>query len=412
MTHLKDAHMLDAATRQLVKATAPVLKEHGVTLTRHFYARMFQHNPELKQIFNQGHQQAGSQQQALAMAVAAYAEHIDNPSVLAPVLALVANKHASLGIRAEHYPIVGGHLLASIREVLGEAASDELIAAWAAAYGQLADILIAEEAKLYQQAAGQRGGWSGWRGFKVGRKVVESEEITSFYLQPADGGPLPQYRPGQYLSVRLLVPQLGMVQPRQYSLSSAPGGSALRISVKREAGDNSPAGMVSNQLHYAVNEGDHLDVAPPMGDFFLHEERSGPVVLLSAGVGTTPLLAMLEQLLQHNSPRSIRYLHACRHGGVHAFRQQLANWTREYPQLQSQVWYEQPRAEDVAGRDYQHVGRIELAAVAASAILPDADYYLCGPLPFMQQQQAALLALGVDAARIHAEAFGTGGTGL
>lgn len=404
--------MLDAATRQLVKATAPVLKEHGVTLTRHFYTRMFQHNPELKQIFNQGHQQAGSQQQALAMAVAAYAEHIDDPSVLAPVLALVANKHASLGIRAEHYPIVGSHLLASIREVLGEAASDELIAAWAAAYGQLADILITEEGKLYQQAANQPGGWSGWRGFKVGRKVVESEEITSFYLQPADGGPLPGYRPGQYLSLRLLVPQLGMMQPRQYSLSAAPGGSALRISVKREAGNNTPAGMVSNQLHDAVNVGDILDVAPPLGDFFLHEERSGPVVLISAGVGITPLLSMLEQLLQQNSPRSIRFLHACRHGGVHAFRQQLGNWSREYPQLQAHTWYEFPRTEDVSGRDYQQVGRMALNTVAADAVLPDADYYLCGPLPFMQQQKAALLALGVDAARIHAEAFGTGGAGV
>nr|WP_174873332.1 NO-inducible flavohemoprotein [Vogesella oryzae] len=404
--------MLDAVTRQLVKATAPILKEHGVTLTRHFYARMFQHNPELKQIFNQGHQQAGSQQQALAMAVAAYAEHIDDPSVLAPVLALVANKHASLGIRAEHYPIVGAHLLASIREVLGEAASDELIAAWAAAYGQLADILIAEEAKLYQQSANQPGGWSGWRGFKVGRKVVESEEITSFYLQPADGGPLPDYRPGQYLSLRLLVPQLGMMQPRQYSLSAAPGGSALRISVKREAGNDSPAGMVSNQLHDAVNVGDVLDVAPPLGDFFLHQERSGPVVLISAGVGITPMLSMLEQLLQQDSPRQIRFLHACRHGGVHAFRQQLANWSREYPQLQAHCWYEFPRQQDVAGSDYQHVGRMTLATVAASAILADADYYLCGPLPFMQQQKAALLALGVSADRIHAEAFGTGGAGL
>lgn len=149
--------MLDQATRQLVKATAPVLKTHGVALTRHFYARMFQHNPELKQIFNQGHQQAGSQQQALAMAVAAYAEHIDNPSVLAPVLTLVANKHASLGIRAEHYPVVGRHLLASISEVLGEAADEALLAAWGAAYGQLADLLIAEEAALYQQAATQAG---------------------------------------------------------------------------------------------------------------------------------------------------------------------------------------------------------------------------------------------------------------
>ena len=170
--------------------------------------------------------------------------------------------------------------------------------------------------------------------------------------------------------------------------------------------------MVSNQLHDAVNVGDILDVAPPLGDFFLHEERSGPVVLISAGVGITPMQSMLEHLLQHSSPRSIRFLHACRHGGVHAFRQQLQGWAREYPQLQVQNWYEFPRQQDTAGSDYQHVGRMNLAAVADIAVLADADYYLCGPLPFMQQQKAALLALGVSAERIHAEAFGTGGAGV
>jgi nitric oxide dioxygenase len=156
---------------------------------------MFQHNPELKQIFNEGNQQSGAQQQALAMA-AAYAEHIDNPSVLAPVLTHIANKHISLGIRPEHYPIVGHHLLASIREVLGTAATDELIAAWAAAYGQLADALIAEEAQLYAAAAFKQGGWTGWRGFVVAKKEQESSEITSFYLRPADGGNVPDYAPG------------------------------------------------------------------------------------------------------------------------------------------------------------------------------------------------------------------------
>ena len=141
--------MLTQTHRDLVKGTAALLKEQGVALTRHFYARMFEHNPELKAIFNQGHQREGSQQQALAMAVAAYAQHIDNPGVLMPVLELIANKHVSLGIRAEHYAIVGRHLLASIREVLGALATDELIEAWGAAYGQLADVLVGIENKLY-----------------------------------------------------------------------------------------------------------------------------------------------------------------------------------------------------------------------------------------------------------------------
>ncbi len=405
--------MLDQTTRDLVRATAPVLKEHGVALTRHFYARMFQHNPELKQIFNQGHQQAGAQQQALAMAVAAYAEHIDDPSVLGPVLVRIANKHVSLGIRAEHYPIVGKHLLASIKEVLGDAASDALIAAWAAAYGHLADALIAQEGSLYQQAATQDGGWSGWRGFKVKRKVVESDEITSFHLVPADGGALPGYRPGQYISVRVFVPELDYMQPRQYSLSAAPGAGVLRISVKREAGtDQTPAGQVSRLLHDEVKEGAVIDLAPPMGEFFLHEDRDTPVVLISGGVGITPMMAMLDHLVQAKQPRQVRFLHACRHGGVHAFREHVANIAAENAHVQSVIHYESPREQDGTQGFAHRPGRIDIAALKDLALLPDADYYLCGPVPFMQAQAKALQAQGVPAARIHAEAFGTGGPAL
>lgn len=409
--------MLDSQTRTLVKATAPVLKEHGVALTRHFYARMFEHNPELKAIFNQGHQRAGTQQQALAMAVAAYAEHIDNPGVLAPVLQLIAHKHVSLGIRREHYAIVGRHLLASIREVLGaEAATDELIAAWAAAYGQLADLLSGMEEALYQAAATQAGGWTGWRSFRVQRKVPESDEITSFYLVPADGGPVPGYLPGQYVSVRVLVPELGLYQPRQYSLSAAPGEQALRISVKREAGQGdaaampiTPAGMVSNLLHAQVQEGDLIDVAPPMGDFVLDAQAEVPAVLISAGVGITPMMAMLEHLVQRAPQRTVHFLHAARHGGAHAFGPRVRELASRHGPLKARIHYEHPRAQDQLGQHYDQAGRIELAAEQVSALGTDSHFYLCGPRGFMQAQRQALQAAGVPEAHIHAEAFGTGG---
>lgn len=402
--------MLDISTRELVKATVPVLKEHGVTLTRHFYARMFEHNPELKPVFNQGNQQSGRQQQALAMAVLAYAEHIDNPMVLMPVLTLVANKHVSVGIRAEHYPIVGKHLLASIREVLGDAASDELITAWAAAYGQLADILIAQEAAIYTQAAATQGGWTGWRSFVIRQKIAESEEITSFYLCPADGGKVPAYRPGQYVSVKVFVPELGIMQPRQYSLSAAPGGECLRISVKREAGmENKPAGLVSNVLHRDLHEGAILDLAPPMGDYVLHEDRETPVVLISAGVGVTPKMAMLEHLMHNKTSRQVRFLHACRHGGVHAFKHHVRELTGAHAHVKSMIYYESPRANDQPSVDFDYSGRLNLQAVATEVILPEADYYVCGPIPFMQAQINSLHALGVAADRIHKEAFGSGG---
>ncbi|RTL33181.1 MAG: NO-inducible flavohemoprotein [Burkholderiales bacterium] len=402
--------MLDTQTKELVKATAPVLQEHGVALTRHFYARMFEHNPELREIFNQGHQRSGAQQQALAMAVAAYAANIENPGVLMPVLERIAAKHVSLGIRKEHYAIVGKHLLASIGEVLGEAATPALIAAWAAAYGQLADILIGMEQAIYDEAAQREGGWTGWRTFRVQRKQAESEEIRSFELRPADGGLVPHYRPGQYVSVRVVIPELGYRQPRQYSLSGAPGQGHLRISVKREAaGVNNPAGMVSNHLHEHILEGDVIEVAPPAGDFFLHEDRQTPVVLLSAGVGITPMMAMLEHLHDTAPTRAVRFVHAARHAGVQAFAERFHALVAGFEDGRAWVAHEEAHSADTPAL-CNELGRLDVSRLAEQGLLPaNADYYLCGPKGFMATQLNALRGLGVPADRIHAEAFGTGG---
>ncbi|RSE92063.1 NO-inducible flavohemoprotein [Achromobacter aegrifaciens] len=402
--------MLSPQIRALVKGTAPVLKTHGVALTKHFYARMFKHNPELKHVFNQGHQAGGEQQQALAGAVAAYAEHIDDPTVLMPVVTRIVHKHVSLGIRPEHYQIVGKHLLASISEVLGEAATEELVAAWAAAYGQLADLLIAEEARLYAESAAKPGGWTGWRAFRVVGKQRESAEITSFYLAPADGGEVPAYRPGQYVSVRVFVPELGLMQPRQYSLSDAPGQDRLRISVKREAaGADTPAGRVSNALHDRLEEGGVLDVAPPQGDFHLREEGSAPVVLLSGGVGLTPMVSILNHLVGLNDERQIRFVHGCRNNSVHAMRDHVNSIAAERANVRKAVFYEEVGHGDQPGRDYDYAGRVDLNAIRDEVIVPGADYYLCGPAGFMRAQREALTGLGVPADRIHADAFGSGG---
>lgn len=396
--------MLSSAIREQIKATVPVLKEHGLALTQHFYQRMFSHHPELKNIFNQAHQHNSQQQQALAMAVLAYAEHIDNPSVLAPVLSLIANKHASLGVKAEHYPIVGEHLLASIRELLGAAATEALIDAWAAAYGQLADMLIAAEAQLYQTAAATNQGWAEWRSFRIAAKEPESDEITSFYLTPELGN-LPSFKVGQYVSVRVSMAS-GLLQPRQYSLSDAPGQNYLRISVKREAATDM---SVSNLLHDQFQEGDLLELSPPMGDFYLHEERQTPVVLLSGGVGVTPMLAMLNQLINTKSPRQVAFVHACRHGRVQAMKRHLQQLRHSAPQVQQVIFYEQPQAEDVQGRDFDVSGRISWPELQPQLALANADYYLCGPRAFMHEQKQQLVSLGVRPDRIHTEVFGSGG---
>ena len=251
--------MLTPRQIELIKATVPVLREHGVALTSHFYKRMLSGNPEVKNLFNQAHQAKGHQQRALAAAVLAYAEHIEDPTPLLPAVRHIAVKHCTIGVRAEQYGVVGKHLLASIREVLGEAATDELVDAWAAAYQQLADILIGAENGIYEEQAMAEGGWSGWRPFRVLRRENSGTDVVSFYLQPSDGGRLPAFQPGQFVSVRAFIKELGLSQPRQYTISSCEGGDVLRISVKREAPADAPKGAMSNHLHDHVQEGDVIE---------------------------------------------------------------------------------------------------------------------------------------------------------
>ncbi|WP_029970431.1 NO-inducible flavohemoprotein [Paraburkholderia graminis] len=387
-----------------VKATVPVLAEHGTTITKHFYKRMFAHHPELKNLFNQTHQQSGNQPETLARAVYAYAANIDNLGALGPAVSRIANKHASLNIRPEHYPIVGRHLLGAIVDVLGDAVDQPTLDAWQVAYGQLANIFVGTEAKLYEGAA-----WSGFRPFKVARKQVESDEITSFYLTPADGTAACEFEPGQYVSVTRFVDKLGVDQPRQYSLSDAPHGKWLRISVKREDGrEDAAPGHVSNLLHAGVEEGTIVHVTAPMGDFTLDRKKTTPVVLMSGGVGVTPMTSMLSTLLADGSQRSVTFVHACRNGRVHAFREWLDETAASHANVKRVVFYEAVDASDRQGLDYDFEGRLDVTKIADRVIALDADYYICGPVPFMRAQRDALVALGVEPTHIHTEVFGSG----
>lgn len=392
----------------LVKATVPVLRENGVALTGYFYNRMLGNNPDLKETFNMGHQRSGAQAQALAGAVLAYAENIEDPSVLLPVVELIAHKHVSLNIQAPDYNIVGENLLHSISEVLSISMEDPLIAAWAAAYGQLADLFISTEKAIYEQHQQTKGSWLGWRNFKIAKKVVESDEITSFYLEPSDGGDLPKYEAGQYISVRVLVDELGLKQPRQYTLSTSPQDNYLRISVKREdqKGDLVP-GWVSNTLH-GLDIGSEIEVSAPTGNFFLIDSQKRNV-FISGGVGLTPMIAMLNQLVTLDMPQPVTFIHACRSKQVHAMHKHIQDLEAKYPRLSTFTAYEFPHANDKLGEDYDTAGRLDLGSMDTALLPVNADYYLCGPMAFMAEQQKALIARGIPADNIHSEAFGTGG---
>jgi nitric oxide dioxygenase len=399
--------MLTPETIATVKSTAPVLAQHGYSIIQRFYERLFQAHPELKNLFNMRHQERGEQQRALAAAVFAYASHIDNLPALSAAVERITHKHASLNVRPEQYPVVGEHLLAAIKEVLAGAATAEVLLAWGEAYGALADIMIAAETRLVDEAAGRPGGWRGWRNFVVRQKREESDLITSFFMEPEDAEPVADFKPGQYISIAIDVPRLGLQQIRQYSLSDAPNGTSYRISVKREnEGDAQSAGYVSNLLHDYVDRGSIVKITPPFGPFHIDMAANTPVVLISGGVGLTPLVSMLKAVLK-KTDREVVFVHAARNGKVHAMKDRLKAAADTNPRLTSVVFYEHPLDGDIRGYDYDHAGRVDLRLISKTVLKPDADYYLCGPIPFMRAQVDTLKAIGVPESRIHYEVFGT-----
>ena len=389
--------MLTDTQRAIVKATVPLLESGGKALTTHFYRIMLAEYGEVRPLFNQAHQASGTQPRALAHGVLMYARNIDRLEALGPLAAQSVNKNVALQIQPEHYPIVGRCLLRAIREVLGaDVATDAVIDAWGAAYQQLADILIQAEREVYEQLARAPGGWRGARAFRAARKVAESAEITSFHLEPVDGQPVLDFRPGQYIGLRLDVD--GQEIRRNYSLSAAPNGRSYRISVKREGG-----GVASNHLHDRVHEGDTLVLFPPAGHFVL-DDSAAPLVLISGGVGITPTLAMLDAALAAPGARPVHFIHCARNAEVHAFRDHVDALAERHAQLKVFYCYE----EQPEGSAQPHaVGRIDQDRLAAW--LPedrDLDAYFLGPKAFMAQVLRDLRAIGVPPAQSRYEFFG------
>lgn len=387
--------MLSPEHRAIVSATVPLLEAGGEALVHHFYLTLFRDHPQVVPYFNQANQQGGAQQRALANGILAYAKNIERLDTLGPLVATIINKHVSLQIEPQHYPLVGAALLKAIREVLGaEIATDAVIDAWAAAYGQLADILIGAERQIYAAQDAAVGGWTGARAFVVASKTAESDEITSFVLAPCDGKSVMAHEAGQYIGLRVVVD--GVELRRQYSLSAAANGSTYRISVKRE-----PMGKVSCFLHDQVQEGDVINLLPPAGAFVLRASDK-PLVLISGGVGITPTLPMITAAMA--TGREIHFIHAARDAGVHAFRDHIDAIERDYANFKRFYCYAE---HDAAAPAPQATGMIDTALLAQW--LPasrDVDAYFLGPLPFMQVVKNSLRELGVPEAQTHYEFFG------
>jgi len=401
--------MLTPKTIQIVKATASAVANHAEAITTRFYHLMFAGNPEVQAYFNSAHQHSGGQQRALAGAICAYAANLDDLEALGPAVELIAQKHCSLGIHPHHYPIVGNHLLAAIKDILGDSATEDVIAAWSEAYGFLAGIFIKRETQIYQAQSATPGGWNGFRRFIVERKKPENEIITSFYMRPEDGGALATFKPGQYITVRIDHPATP-TSPRNYSLSDRPGVSHYRISVKRELAPDtgSPNGLISNFLHDNVLEGDVLEIGPPCGEFTLNplEVRDQTIVLISGGIGITPVLSMLKSLAYHRVASPVKFIHAARNSRFHAFADEVKSIAAECPSIHAHTRYDAPLDDDIRQGHCDSTGFVDTPLLKGLLPANDTEVYFCGPKPLMVGLLRTLKELNIHKSRIHYEFFG------
>ncbi|EOC1317222.1 NO-inducible flavohemoprotein [Cronobacter turicensis] len=391
--------MLDSQTIAVVKSTIPLLAQTGPKLTAHFYDRMFTHNPELKEIFNMSNQRNGDQREALFNAICAYAANIENLATLLPAVEKIAQKHTSFNIKPAQYNIVGEHLLATLDEMFSP--GQEVLDAWGKAYGVLAGVFINREAEIYQSNARKTGGWEGTREFRIASKTPQSAIVTSFELEPVDGGPVADYLPGQYTAVWIKPQEFAHQEIRQYSLTRKPNGKSYRIAVKREG-----EGQVSNWLHQHAQPGDVIHLAAPAGDFFMDVEPQTPVTLISAGVGQTPMLAMLDTLASAQHPAQVNWYHAAESGDVHAFTDEVAQLGAKLPRFTRHIWYRVPSDADRRAGRYNSEGLMALRDHEAHVTTPGMQFYVCGPVKFMQFAAEQLVSLGVNKENIHYECFG------
>ncbi len=387
--------MLSAQTIEIVESTIPLLAEHGEAITRHFYDKLLTENPDLDNVFNPSNQAQGGQARALADAVFAYANHLNDLEALLPAVARIAHKHVSLGVKPEQYPIIGGALLSAIQDVASLPDGHPALVAWAEAYGVLANVFIQAEEALYQTSEQVQGGWRGFRDFNIEDVVTEAPNVKSFYLKPKDGGALPAFKGGQYVGLKVNLENDHYDQIRQYSLSGQSDPSYLRITTKAE-----PSGRVSNYLH-ACAQGTTVSIQVPTGVFNL-DKQVGQHVFLAGGVGITPLMGMLYEALNSSvNPKDILFVQAQEGPDNEIFKKELVDLQRQ--------WGFHYQTQFSGGDEESYINDARLEQwLAAANIDPTKDIavYTCGPKPFMAAMKKHSQGIGVAVENIHYEVFG------
>ncbi|KAI1827601.1 globin-like protein [Xylaria intraflava] len=435
-----------ALTRQeaeKIKETIPALRQHGDHISTVFYKTMLRDHPELNDYFNNVNLHTGRQPRALTALILAFASNIVNISELTPKLERVAQKHASLIIQPEHYEIVAKYLIRAFSAVLGPAMTPEINVAWTKAYWMMAKMLTGREQFIYKSV----GSWNGWRTFTISKKVPETSDgdIVTFTLKPVDGQPLPAFKPGQYVSVRLMIKGLRHFQLRQYSLSDSPKPDSYSITVKRDIGtpsdkridtrhfglmDDGPPissaassasdssigsirphkpGLVSGHLIDEFREGSTIELTHPAGEFYLdvNEGDNSPVILISGGAGAAPLFSMLKTLSEQSDNRPISWIHASRHDAP--FRSQVEVIAKANTRLKARFFRSRLADGDVISlasrfqEDFQALSWEDLWLHKSLSM-----YFICGPEKFMTEMGSHLMKNGVAAARIHYELYSVG----
>ncbi|KAI0551839.1 globin-like protein [Xylaria curta] len=428
---------------ELVNETIPALRQHGEHISTVFYKSMLRDHPELNHYFNSVNMHTGRQPRALTALILAFASNIVNISELTPKLERVAQKHASLVIHPEHYEIVAKYLIRAFSAVLGPAMTPEVNAAWTKAYWLMAKMLTGREAIIYKEF----GAWTNWRAFTISKKTPETIEgdIVSFNLTPVDGQPLPPYKPGQYVTIRLKIKGLKYCQLRQYSLSDAPRPDSYRVTVKRDIGsgedskppsrqfgslDDGPPissaassasdssigsvrphrpGLVSGTLIDDFQVGDAVELTHPSGEFFLDTDdpNTSPVVLISAGAGAGPLYSILKTVSEQGKGRPMSWIQASRHDAP--FRERVEKIAQEDPNIRLKFFRSRLADGDVISltsrfqEDFIGLNWEDLWLHNKMT-----QYFVCGPEKFMTEIGNHLVKNGIPESRVKYELYSVG----
>ena len=380
--------MLSEKSRPIIEATLPIIAERINDITPDFYRRMFAARPDLMDgMFSRSSQLEGTQPRALAGSIAVFASYIvQNPdSYPDEVLSRVAHKHASLGLKEEEYPTVYKYLFEAIAANLGDLATPEIVEAWTEVYWLMGNALIKLEKGLYASQANDVM----FAPFKVVDRKETGENVVVLTFEPADETPMTESKGGQYISI--VVPARdGLRQARQYTLLPSEKNQR-RIAVKLD-----PNGEMTSILH-ELKIGDVVEISNPYGDLTLEGfgNPEAPLYLFSAGIGTTPMLSFLSELIEKGSQRPVTVVHADRSLDTWPLREELTELVNKLPNARLISFIE--------GEGGDFAGRVDVSKLDVPS---DANVYLCGPLPFMQGVRSALVEAGVPGKNINYEIFG------